>query len=72
MTCYGKEKNKMEKPKIFVSFDFENDRNYKYTLNIQVLNLRVMINHQAKFKAGIYQQLKVYFQEKLMRQRMLL
>ena len=24
----------MAKPKIFVSFDFENDRNYKYTLNM--------------------------------------
>ena len=24
----------MVKPKIFVSFDFENDRNYKYTLNM--------------------------------------
>ena len=24
----------MTKPKIFVSFDFENDRSYKYTLNM--------------------------------------
>ena len=24
----------MAKPKIFVSFDFENDRSYKYTLNM--------------------------------------
>lgn len=24
----------MAKPKIFVSFDFDNDRNYKYTLNM--------------------------------------
>ena len=24
----------MAKPKIFVSFDFENDRNYKYNLNM--------------------------------------
>lgn len=24
----------MSKPKIFVSFDFENDRHYKYTLNM--------------------------------------
>ena len=28
------EVNKMAKPKIFVSFDFENDRKYKYTLNM--------------------------------------
>lgn len=32
----------MIKPKIFVSFDFENDRNYKYTLN--------MWNKNSKFE----------------------
>lgn len=34
VSCRKEEKLIMAKPKIFVSFDFENDRNYKYTLNM--------------------------------------
>ena len=62
----------MAKPKIFVSFDFENDRSYKYTLNMWNANSNFeMINHRVKFRAGIYQRLKQYYPEKLMEQRML-
>lgn len=43
----------MAKPMIFVSFDFENDRNYKYTLNMWMPLFFTMINTMRIYKEWI-------------------
>lgn len=58
----------MAKPKIFVSFDFDNDRNYKYTLNMWNANSGFDFTcndySQVKSIVGISRLLNLSFPEK--------
>ena len=59
----------MFRTKIFVSFDFENDRNYKYTLNsgikIRILNLHVTIHLQSEIQSWNISTIKAVLSRKI-------